>query len=136
MIAKSRLRIAVSAVALIVLCLCVGIILTACSNDKSTQEKPLETNEIEQVKPQNGVVSYHGKYLQLADNIKELDDSSPVIVTVTKESEKTSITSESCLKSPQSLGHCRLHLLNIYFINLAYISTVCGKKRIGQYKCI
>lgn len=95
MIAKSRLRIAVSAVALIVLCLCVGIILTACSNDKSTQEKPLETNEIEQVKPKSGVVSYHGKYLQLADNIEELDDSSPVIVTVTKESEKTSITRES-----------------------------------------
>ncbi len=95
MIAKSRLRIAVSAVALIVLCLCVGIILTACSNDKSTQEKPLETNEIEQVKPQNGVVSYHGKYLQLADNIEELDDSSPVIVTVTKESEKASIARES-----------------------------------------
>ncbi|MBF2540028.1 hypothetical protein IA623_11990 [Listeria seeligeri] len=98
MIAKSRLRIAISAVALIVLCLCVGIILTACSNVKSTQEKPLETNEIEKVKPKSGVISYHGKYLQLADNIEELDDSSPVIVTVTKESEKTSITSESCLK--------------------------------------
>lgn len=98
MIAKSRLRIAISAVALIVLCLCVGIILTACSNDKSTQEKPLETNEIEQVKPKSGVISYHGKYLQLADNIEELDDSSPVIVTVTNGSEKTFITRESCLK--------------------------------------
>ncbi|MGC7133396.1 hypothetical protein AABM06_11070 [Listeria ivanovii] len=95
MIAKSRLRIAISAVALIVLCLCVGIILTACSNDKNTKEKSLEKNEIEQVKPKSGVVSYHGKYLQLADNIKELDDSSPVIVTVTKGSEKTSITRES-----------------------------------------
>ncbi|MBC1758560.1 hypothetical protein EOS99_11105 [Listeria ivanovii] len=84
-----------SAVALIVLCLCVGIILTACSNDKNTKEKSLEKNEIEQVKPKSGVVSYHGKYLQLADNIKELDDSSPVIVTVTKGSEKTSITRES-----------------------------------------
>ncbi|AHI55284.1 hypothetical protein AX25_03925 [Listeria ivanovii WSLC3009] len=81
--------------ALIVLCLCVGIILTACSNDKNTKEKSLEKNEIEQVKPKSGVVSYHGKYLQLADNIKELDDSSPVIVTVTKGSEKTSITRES-----------------------------------------
>ncbi|AIS66681.1 hypothetical protein JL52_03850 [Listeria ivanovii subsp. ivanovii] len=78
-----------------VLCLCVGIILTACSNDKNTKEKSLEKNEIEQVKPKSGVVSYHGKYLQLADNIKELDDSSPVIVTVTKGSEKTSITRES-----------------------------------------
>ncbi|WP_048627033.1 hypothetical protein [Listeria ivanovii] len=95
MIAKSRLRIAISAVALIVLCLCVGIILTACSNDKNTKEKSLEKNEIEQVKPKSGVVSYHGKYLQLADNIKELDDSSPVIVTVTKGSEKTAITRES-----------------------------------------
>ncbi|MBF2598823.1 hypothetical protein IA929_02265 [Listeria seeligeri] len=98
MIAKSRLSIAISTVALNVLCSCVGIILTACSNDKNTKEKSLEKNEIEQVKPKSGVVSYHGKYLQLADNIKELDDSSPVIVTVTKESEKTSITSESCLK--------------------------------------
>ncbi len=92
MIAKSRLRVAIFAVALILLCSCGGIILTACSNDKKTQEKPLETNEIEQVKPQNGVVSYHGKYLQLADNIEELDDSSPVIVTVIKGSEKTSIS--------------------------------------------
>ncbi|MBC1487958.1 hypothetical protein HCJ52_03240 [Listeria sp. FSL L7-1485] len=84
-----------SAVSLIVFCSCTGTALTACSNDKNTQEKPLETNEIEQVKPKSGVVSYHGKYLQLADNIEELDDSSPVIVTVTKESEKTSITRES-----------------------------------------
>ncbi|WP_421648218.1 hypothetical protein [Listeria ivanovii] len=55
----------------------------------------METNEIEQVKPKSDVISYHGKYLQLADNIEELDDSSPVVVTVTKESEKTSITRES-----------------------------------------
>lgn len=92
---KRGLRISISAVSLIVFYSCTGTALTACSNDKSTQEKPLETNEIEQVKPKSGVVSYHGKYLQLADNIEELDDSSPVIVTVTKESEKTSITRES-----------------------------------------
>ncbi|EFS03955.1 phage-related protein, putative, partial [Listeria seeligeri FSL S4-171] len=59
---------------LVILSLFSLVALTACSNDKSTQEKPLETNEIEQVKPKSGVVSYHGKYLQLADNIEELDD--------------------------------------------------------------
>ncbi|PZF91324.1 hypothetical protein C1903_00270 [Listeria ivanovii] len=80
---------------LVILSLFSIVALTACSNDENTQEKSLEKNEIEQVKPKSGVVSYHGKYLQLADNIKELDDSSPVIVTVTKRSEKTSITRES-----------------------------------------
>lgn len=80
---------------LVILSLFSIVALTACSNDENTQEKSLEKNEIEQVKPKSGVVSYHGKYLQLADNIKELDDSSPVIVTVTKGSEKTSITRES-----------------------------------------
>ncbi|MBC1726145.1 hypothetical protein HB981_06445 [Listeria seeligeri] len=80
---------------LVILSLFSLVALNACSNDKNTQEKPLETNEIEQVKPKSGVVSYHGKYLQLDDNIEELDNSSPVIVTVTKGSEKTSITRES-----------------------------------------
>ncbi len=55
----------------------------------------MEKNKIEQVKPKSGFVSYHGKYLQLADNIEELNDSSLVIVTVTKGFEKTSITRES-----------------------------------------
>ncbi|EIQ2549936.1 hypothetical protein LUY36_002746, partial [Listeria innocua] len=43
----------------------------------------------------SSIVSYNGKYLDLAENIEELEESSPIIVTVTKRSEKKSITKES-----------------------------------------
>lgn len=43
----------------------------------------------------NRVVSYRGKYLELAGNMEELEESSPIIVTVTKGSEDKSITKES-----------------------------------------
>ncbi|EAG7402248.1 hypothetical protein BLH37_16090, partial [Listeria monocytogenes] len=49
----------------------------------------------EKVETRNRVVSYRGKYLELAENIDELDESSPIIVTVIKESEAKSVTKES-----------------------------------------
>ncbi|MDP8581162.1 hypothetical protein RAN38_00305 [Listeria innocua] len=69
--------------------------LMGCTNDKNINEKQIVGKEIEKVEQKSGIVSYNGKYLDLAENIEELEESSPIIVTVTKRSEKKSITKES-----------------------------------------
>ncbi|MBF2601124.1 hypothetical protein IA929_14050 [Listeria seeligeri] len=66
-----------------------------CTNDKNINEKQIVGKEIEKVEQKSSIVSYNGKYLDLAENIEELEESSPIIVTVTKRSEKKSITKES-----------------------------------------
>ncbi|MBF2455086.1 hypothetical protein IA712_14565 [Listeria seeligeri] len=69
--------------------------LMGCTNDKNINEKQIVGKEIEKVEQKSSIVSYNGKYLDLAENIEELEESSPIIVTVTKRSEKKSITKES-----------------------------------------
>ncbi|HHQ1150091.1 TPA: hypothetical protein ACSK91_001517 [Listeria innocua] len=69
--------------------------LMGCTNDKNTNEKQIVGKEIEKVEQKSSIVSCDGKYLDLAENIEELEESSPIIVTVTKRSEKKSITKES-----------------------------------------
>ncbi|EJM9212055.1 hypothetical protein NO942_002339 [Listeria monocytogenes] len=71
------------------------VAMIGCSNDKNSTGKSIERIEIEKVETRNRVVSYRGKYLELAENIDELDESSPIIVTVIKESEAKSVTKES-----------------------------------------
>ncbi|MBC1386781.1 hypothetical protein HB829_05145 [Listeria innocua] len=75
-------------------------ILTACSNSQSVKEKPSEEKATTQsasetVKANNGVVSYHGKYLELAENIDALEKDAPIIIQATKKSEKTTVTKET-----------------------------------------
>lgn len=62
--------------------------LMGCTNDKNINEKQIVGKEIEKVEQKSSIVSYNGKYLDLAENIEELEESSPIIVTVTKRSEK------------------------------------------------
>ncbi|EKY4027697.1 hypothetical protein QJ221_002847 [Listeria innocua] len=69
--------------------------LMGCTNDKNINEKQIVGKEIEKVEQKSSIVSYNGKYLDLAENIEGLEESSPIIVTVTKRSEKKSITKES-----------------------------------------
>ncbi|EBF6245095.1 hypothetical protein FHZ97_12630 [Listeria monocytogenes] len=71
------------------------VAMMGCSNDKNSTGKSIERIEIEKVETRNRVVSYRGKYLELAENIDELDESSPIIVTVIKESEAKSVTKET-----------------------------------------
>ncbi|MBC1909206.1 hypothetical protein HCA53_05450 [Listeria innocua] len=75
-------------------------ILTACSNSQSVKEKPsgekTTTQSVsETVKANNGVVSYHGKYLELAENMDALEKDAPIIIKATKKSEKTTVTKET-----------------------------------------
>ncbi|HAC3082504.1 TPA_asm: hypothetical protein GZK36_05060 [Listeria innocua] len=75
-------------------------ILTACSNSQSVKEKPSEEKATTQsasetVKANNGVVSYHGKYLELAENMDALEKDAPIIIKATKKSEKTTVTKET-----------------------------------------
>ncbi|AHI55764.1 hypothetical protein ACP0AK_02370 [Listeria ivanovii] len=75
-------------------------ILTACSNnesakEKQTEEQTVKQSESEQVTSKNGVVSYHGKYLELAENMDELEKDAPIIIKVLKKSEKITITKET-----------------------------------------
>ncbi|HCJ4509883.1 TPA: hypothetical protein NR486_001436 [Listeria innocua] len=69
--------------------------LTGCTNNKNINEKQIVGKEIEKVEQKSSIVYCDGKYLDLAENIEELEESSPIIVTVTKRSEKKSITKES-----------------------------------------
>lgn len=75
-------------------------ILTACSNNQSVKEKQSEEKATTQsasetVKANNGVFSYHGKYLELAENIDALEKDAPIIIKATKKSEKTTVTKET-----------------------------------------
>lgn len=67
--------------------------LTACSNSENVKEKTSEEpataqNGAETIKAHNGVVSYHGKYLKLAENMDTLEKDAPIIIKATKKSEK------------------------------------------------
>lgn len=74
--------------------------LTACTGEEHTKEKQPEEQDIkqsssEQVNVTNSVVSYHGKYLELAENIKDLEKDAPIIIKATKKSEKPTVTKET-----------------------------------------
>ncbi|EAC9524654.1 hypothetical protein FG285_02290 [Listeria monocytogenes] len=75
-------------------------ILTACSNSQSVKEKPSEEkvttqSASETVKANNGVISNHGKYLELAEDVDTLEKGAPIIVKATKKSEKQTVTKET-----------------------------------------
>ncbi|EAC2827812.1 hypothetical protein KIX36_002165 [Listeria monocytogenes] len=75
-------------------------ILTACSNSQSVKEKPSEEkvttqSASETVKANNGVISSHGKYLELAEDVDTLEKDAPIIVKATKKSEKQTVTKET-----------------------------------------
>ncbi|WP_187992213.1 hypothetical protein [Listeria innocua] len=75
-------------------------ILTACSNIQSVKEKPsgekTTTQSVsETVKANNGVVSYHGKYLELAEDVDTLERDAPIIIKATKKSEKATVKKET-----------------------------------------
>ncbi|MBC2074418.1 hypothetical protein [Listeria marthii] len=81
-------------IVVVVVLVSIGVLM-GCSNDENAEEKPIEAKGIEKVEMKNRVVSYRGKYLELAGNMEELEGSSPIIVTVTKGPEDKSITKES-----------------------------------------
>ncbi|MBF2399800.1 hypothetical protein IA932_12210 [Listeria marthii] len=81
-------------IVVVVVLVSIGVLM-GCSNGENAEGKPIERKEIEKVEMKNRVVSYRGKYLELAGNMEELEESSPIIVTVTKGSEDKSITKES-----------------------------------------
>ncbi|WP_187986683.1 hypothetical protein [Listeria marthii] len=81
-------------IVVVVVLVSIGVLM-GCSNGENGEGKPIERKGIEKVEMKNRVVSYRGKYLELAGNMEELEESSPIIVTVTKGSEDKSITKES-----------------------------------------
>ncbi|MBC2151524.1 hypothetical protein IBB66_09675 [Listeria innocua] len=83
-----------------IICLVSLSILTACSNSESVKEKSAEEqtttqNGAETVKANNGVVSYHGKYLELAEDVDTLERDAPIIIKATKKSEKATVKKET-----------------------------------------
>ncbi|EIE7092590.1 hypothetical protein LDQ24_000866 [Listeria monocytogenes] len=75
-------------------------ILTACSSSESvkgttSEEQTTSQSGAEMIKANNGVVSYHGKYLKLAENMDNLEKDAPIIIKATKKSEKTTVTKET-----------------------------------------
>ncbi|ENF1078697.1 hypothetical protein ABQH09_000230 [Listeria monocytogenes] len=75
-------------------------ILTACSSSESvkgttSEEQTTSQSGAEMIKANNGVVSYHGKYLKLAENMDNLEKDVPIIIKATKKSEKTTVTKET-----------------------------------------
>ncbi|EOE5452483.1 hypothetical protein ACKJRU_000426 [Listeria monocytogenes] len=75
-------------------------ILTACSSSESvkgttSEEQTTSQRGAEMIKANNGVVSYHGKYLKLAENMDNLEKDAPIIIKATKKSEKTTVTKET-----------------------------------------
>ncbi|EAG8112700.1 hypothetical protein C6R49_02160 [Listeria monocytogenes] len=75
-------------------------ILTACSSSESvkgttSEEQTTSQSGAEMIKGNNGVVSYHGKYLKLAENMDNLEKDAPIIIKATKKSEKTTVTKET-----------------------------------------
>ncbi|EDN9403135.1 hypothetical protein GXD46_04590 [Listeria monocytogenes] len=75
-------------------------ILTACSSSESvkgttSEEQTASQSGAEMIKANNGVVSYHGKYLKLAENMDNLEKDAPIIIKATKKSEKTTVTKET-----------------------------------------
>ncbi|EHZ2230131.1 hypothetical protein K5L91_000011 [Listeria monocytogenes] len=82
-----------------IVCLVSLSLLTACSNSKSVKEKPVEEqtsqSESETIESRNGVVSSHGKYLELAEDVNALEKNAPIIIKATKKSEKVTVTKET-----------------------------------------
>ncbi|TYV05470.1 hypothetical protein [Listeria monocytogenes] len=75
-------------------------ILTACSSSESvkgttSEEQTTSQSGAEMIKANNGVVSYHGKYLKLAENMDNLEKDAPIIIKATKKSEKSTVTKET-----------------------------------------
>ncbi|ECC0312183.1 hypothetical protein ABE802_000435 [Listeria monocytogenes] len=75
-------------------------ILTACSSSESvkgttSEEQTTSQSGAEMIKANNGVVSYHGKYLKLAENMDNFEKDAPIIIKATKKSEKTTVTKET-----------------------------------------
>ncbi|ELY0811682.1 hypothetical protein SLM91_001022 [Listeria monocytogenes] len=75
-------------------------ILTACSSSESvkgttSEDQTTSQSGAEMIKANNGVVSYHGKYLKLAENMDNLEKDAPIIIKATKKSEKTTVTKET-----------------------------------------
>ncbi|PCW73854.1 hypothetical protein [Listeria monocytogenes] len=75
-------------------------ILTACFSSESvkgttSEEQTTSQSGAEMIKANNGVVSYHGKYLKLAENMDNLEKDAPIIIKATKKSEKTTVTKET-----------------------------------------
>ncbi|EJC8819478.1 hypothetical protein M0906_002509 [Listeria monocytogenes] len=75
-------------------------ILTACSSSESvkgttSEEQTTSQSGAEMIKANNEVVSYHGKYLKLAENMDNLEKDAPIIIKATKKSEKTTVTKET-----------------------------------------
>lgn len=75
-------------------------ILTACSSSESvkgttSEEQTTSQSGAEMIKANNGVVSYDGKYLKLAENMDNLEKDAPIIIKATKKSEKTTVTKET-----------------------------------------
>ncbi|EGC1152482.1 hypothetical protein IZL58_000230 [Listeria monocytogenes] len=75
-------------------------ILTACSSSESvkgttSEEQTTSQSGAEMIKANNGVVSYHGKHLKLAENMDNLEKDAPIIIKATKKSEKTTVTKET-----------------------------------------
>ncbi|EHY0681153.1 hypothetical protein K1376_002905 [Listeria monocytogenes] len=82
-----------------IVCLVSLSLLTACSNSKSVKEKPVEEQTSqsgsEKIESRNGVVSSHGKYLELAEDVNALEKDAPIIIKATKKSEKVTVTKET-----------------------------------------
>lgn len=82
-----------------IVCLVSLSLLTACSNSKSVKEKPAEEQTSqsgsETIESRNGVVSSHGKYLELAEDVNALEKDAPIIIKATKKSEKVTVTKET-----------------------------------------
>ncbi|EIM8286859.1 hypothetical protein LN421_001534 [Listeria monocytogenes] len=82
-----------------IVCLVSLSLLTACSNSKSVKEKPVEEqisqSGSETIESRNGVVSSHGKYLELAEDVNALEKDAPIIIKATKKSEKVTVTKET-----------------------------------------
>ncbi|EAC3359963.1 hypothetical protein [Listeria monocytogenes] len=82
-----------------IICLVSLSLLTACSNSKSVKEKPVEEQTSqsgsETIESSNGVVSSHGKYLELAEDVNALEKDAPIIIKATKKSEKVTVTKET-----------------------------------------
>ncbi|EAG0204224.1 hypothetical protein A7G13_05785 [Listeria monocytogenes] len=82
-----------------IVCLVSLSLLTACSNSKSVKEKPVEEQTSqsgsETIESRNGVVSSHGKYLELAEDVNALEKDAPIIIKATKKYEKVTVTKET-----------------------------------------
>ncbi|EDO1365907.1 hypothetical protein GZ243_000011 [Listeria monocytogenes] len=82
-----------------IICLVSLSLLTACSNSKSVKEKPVEEQTSQSgsdtIESRNGVVSSHGKYLELAEDVNALEKDAPIIIKATKKSEKVTVTKET-----------------------------------------